>query len=389
MRRLTLLSLLLLCCLAQRFPSGARAARIPSPELSFRVELSPDSITVGDPITLVLEASAPSDARLGLPQLADSIGPFSVLSAQTPATSLKEGRLVVRQEGQVTLFRTGEYTFPELELLWERAPGETLVAYSQARTVRVPSVLEGEADLSKLRGIKGVIPLDKFRLWLWAAVALLAAALAFLVWRYRHLLARKTKLLPLAPPPPPLPPEVAFERGLTEIYRRELPERGLVKEFYAELSLLFRRYLEDRFRFPAVEETRTEILLAATRVTELRESDRAELADWLAEGDLVKFAKLERLITEARVYAERARAFVHRTAAAVEVPAVGEGQAPPAPGRPATPGQPAASGRPATPGHPAASDQPAASGQPAAPDQPTPPDSSSAPTPTRGMEVRP
>lgn len=294
---------------------SARAERTPSPELSFRVRLSPDSITVGDPIAVVLEATAPSGATLGLPQLVDSIGPFSVLSADAPATQLKDGKLSVRQQGRVTLFRPGEFAFPELELIWVRAPGETLAAYSRPVTVRVGSVLgKDEADLSKLRGVKGVVPLGRVRWWWWAALALFVAALAFLLWRNRHLWRRKARIFPAAPAPPPLPPEIAFERGLAALRKRELPERGLVKEFYAELSLLFRRYLEDQYGFPAVEETRPEVLAAAARVPEIEAAERAALADWLEEGDLVKFAKLERLTAEASGYSERAREWVARSA---------------------------------------------------------------------------
>ncbi len=296
---------------------AALAARTPSTDLSFRAVISPDSITVGDPITLTLEASGPEGAKLELPVLADSIGPFSVLSAQAPAASVKDGRVTVRQTGSLTLFRTGECRFPELALLWVRAPGETLQALSRPQTVQVRSLLKGQADLKSLHGIKNVVPLERPRWWLWAGLAVLALAAAYALWRNRDRLRRRVSIL--APPaPPPLPPEVAFERGLQALYKKELPERGLVKEFYAELSLLFRRYLEDRFGFPAVEETRTEVLAAAERVPALGELERRGLDAWLLEGDLVKFAKMDRLLVQARSYAEQAHAWVKETTAAIE-----------------------------------------------------------------------
>jgi hypothetical protein len=291
-----------------------RAERLASADLAFRVQLTPDSITVGDPISLVLEASAPGGATLGLPQLADSVGPFAVLSARAPATALKDQKLTVRQEAQVTLFKTGTFTFPELELLWERAPGETLVARSRPVEVKVRSLLKGQAGMQNLHGLKGVVALERVRWWLWGSIALAAAALALVLWKNRARFRRRAAWIPAVPAAPPLPPDVAFERGISALYKKELPERGLVKEFYAELSLLFRRYLEDRFLFPAVEETRTEVMAAAGRVAQLDAADQRALSDWLQEGDLVKFAKLDRLVAEANVYGERARDWVRRTA---------------------------------------------------------------------------
>ena len=152
----------------------------------------------------------------------------------------------------------------------------------------------------------------------------------------------------LEPPPPPLPPEVAFEQGLAALRARELPEKGLVKEYYAELSLLLRRYLEDRFRFPAVEETRTEVMAGIEHVPGITEQERRELFSWLSEGDLVKFARMERMLAEARDAAERASAWVRATAA----PRFAAGSLPSEgmePGAAAAPASPASAPLPAQP----------------------------------------
>jgi hypothetical protein len=324
---------------------GARAERAPSADLSFRVLLNPDSVTVGDPIRITMEASGPQSAVLELPQLADSLGPFAVLSADPPVTSSRDGKIQVRQTGTLTLFRTGDQTLPELALLWVRGPGDTLAAWSRPLTVKVRSVLKpGEASLKNLRGLKGVVPLSKPRWWIFALIALAVAAAGLALWRYRGRLRRRHPAAAMAAPPP-LPPEVAFERALESLYRRQLPEKGLVKEFYAEVSLLFRRYLEDRFGFPAVEETRTEVLESAARQAELSAGERSSLRQLLDEGDLVKFAKMERLLAEAREHAERARSWVRATARR-EAPVKSETAAPAGTAAPPAPASPVLAGKP-------------------------------------------
>jgi hypothetical protein len=285
------------------------------------VTLTPDSITVGDPIAVVIEAAGPPGATLLLPQIADSVGPFTVLDAGPPTAGSRDGKVTVQRTAKVTRFRTGAASFPELPLLWVRAPGDTAVAFSSPVPVWVRSLLTGPADASKLHDLKPVVPLARLRWWLWGLIALGVAALVFAARRYRHLLRRR-RIAVESPPPPPLPPEVAFEVGLESLLARRLPERGLVKDYYGELSLLFRRYLEDRLGFPAVEETRHEVIAAVEGRTDLRAEEIARLGEWLAEDELVKFAKMERLLGEVAAHTDRARAWVRATTAPVLAPRI-------------------------------------------------------------------
>jgi hypothetical protein len=307
-------ALLLLLPVLAAAPAGA--ALIPSTDLAFRVTARPDSITVGDPVVLTLEARAPAETPLLLPQPADSIGPFTVLDAEAPVVETKDGRLTVTRTVRVTLFRTGESVLPALSLLSPRAgSADTLVALSQPIPVRVRPVLQGKADPSNLKDLKKPVPLARTRWWLWALIAVAAVGAAWLVrgWLRRRRRAAGTSA---APAPPPLPPEVAFAQGLDALRGQRLPERGLVREYYFELSMLFRRYVEDRFGFAAAEETRTEILERAARLDELRPDEVDRLSAWLEEGDLVKFAKMDRLLREAEAYTDRAVDWVRATAAA-------------------------------------------------------------------------
>jgi hypothetical protein len=300
--------------LAPGFPlaGAALAAQTPSPDLSFSVTLTPDSITVGDPIAVVVEGAGPPGATLLLPQFADSVGPFTVLDAGPPVAGLRDGKVTVRRTAKVTRFRTGAASFPELPLLWVRAPGDTAVAFSTPVPVRVRSLLTGPADASKLHDLKPVVPLARLRWWLWGPIALFATLLVLAAWRYRHFLRRR-RIVAEPPPPPPLPPEVAFELGLESLRQQRLPELGRVKDYYGELSLLFRRYIEDRLGFPAVEETRGEIRRSLEGRTDLRAEETADLTAWLAEDELVKFAKMGRLLGEVAAHTDRARAWVRAT----------------------------------------------------------------------------
>ena len=310
---LTVLALTLLATLL----SGPQACAelVPSPELSFRAVLARDSITVGDPIPLRLTASAPVGATLILPTLADSLESFVVLEADPPVQATKDGRIEVSREARVTLFRAGPDTLPALALLWARGEGDTLVAWSRPVPVQVGSVLQGTIDLANLKDLKKPVRLERALWWVWALLAAGTALAAWWLARWYRRRRRQAVSRAASIPAPALPPEIAFEQGLAALRAARLPEQGRVREYYFELSLLFRRYLEDRFDFPAVEETRLEILARASLIADLAPEDREYLAQWLSEGDLVKFAKPERLLAEAEAAAEGALAWVRRTAA--------------------------------------------------------------------------
>lgn len=304
-------ALFALICLACAPPAAAQPAA--GEGLTFLVSLSRDSILVGDPVELRIEASGPEGARLVLPEAADSVGPLAVLSAGAVSGTTRGGRTTLQRRDNVTAFRTGTLTLPSLPMLWIRGDGDTLAAWSRPVDLRVGSLVQEGATLEDLRDLRGVVRLSGPAWLRWAIIAVAAAVLAWVLMRHRPRFGRKALPALLRPPDPPLPPEIAFERGYRVLLARRLAEAGRFKEFYGEMSLLLRAYIEGRFLIPAVEETRTELLEQAGSIQALDDAKLRDLRDWLEEGDLVKFAKLDRLPDQAQEYGERARVWVIRT----------------------------------------------------------------------------
>ena len=91
------------------------------------------------------------------------------------------------------------------------------------------------------------------------------------------------------------PPHVIAERLLKELKLKQLWQKGLIKEYYSELSHILRGYIENAFKIPALEST-TDELMDKIQVSYLREFkgqnalyDRLE--NLLKTADMVKFAK--------------------------------------------------------------------------------------------------
>jgi hypothetical protein len=136
----------------------------------------------------------------------------------------------------------------------------------------------------------------------WGSAGVLGGALiAWLV----HLWRKRPKAVP--PPPPPRPPwEVALER-LDEVRHAGLLETQRFAEFFDRVNDAIRQYLGARFGFDGLESTTDETLAALRRVPHFG-LPIPEVAGFLQECDLVKFAD----VTPALAECERALAQAER-----------------------------------------------------------------------------
>ncbi|MGN0844481.1 MAG: hypothetical protein ACI4QT_04580 [Kiritimatiellia bacterium] len=145
------------------------------------------------------------------------------------------------------------------------------------------------------RGLRGWLSLS--------GLLLLALFLLFgLVLLVRHLLKMHhiRKLSPI---------ERAF-RELDDLLHRNLPEKGRFKDFYVELTLVIRRYIERSYGIRAPRLT-TEEFLSVAQASPSFPDDRLEnLRTFLSAADLIKFAGVEATIEIAAQATDCARFFL-------------------------------------------------------------------------------
>ena len=139
--------------------------------------------------------------------------------------------------------------------------------------------------------------LDRRRFWLLAVAA-------WLLWRYW----RKE-----APPfrcAPPVPPHVRARRMLEARAGRCISDP---KPFSIAVSGAIRVYLEERFNFHAPDRTTEEFLYELQGTNLLTAEQKHSLAEFLANCDLIKFAKYEPTETELRALHAAALRLVNET----------------------------------------------------------------------------
>jgi hypothetical protein len=173
----------------------------------------------------------------------------------------------------------------------------------------VASLLEQQADAADIRDIKGpvAVPFD----WTLVLVAgAIAVAVGGLAWLAAHLLRRIN-----APPgaAAPRPADVEALEALARLRERRLAEAEDRARWYVDLSAIVRRYIEGRFGLRAPEMTTEEFIHSVQRDSPLSPSHRELLGAFLADCDLVKFARhVPDLAAAERAY-DAARTFVMET----------------------------------------------------------------------------
>ena len=107
-------------------------------------------------------------------------------------------------------------------------------------------------------------------------------------------------------------------RELEALLGRGLPEQGLFKDFYIELTLVVRRYIERRHGIRAPEQTTEEFLAAAAAHPAFRAESVQGLKAFLTAADLVKFAGVMASVGMASEATAKARVYLEGEAEAAE-----------------------------------------------------------------------
>jgi hypothetical protein len=274
-----------------------------------RATLSADSAGLGDPVVLRLEAIVPRGARVSLVSPGDSLAGWRILRAEPPRQDARGGWDHWKQALTIAAYHLGETGPDTLRIVAKGARGDSLMLAYAPSPLRIGGVLKpGEpTDPSKVRDIRDVMSTG-MPLWPWvvAAAVFLAAGIWFAIARIR---ARRRRIPAEAEPPPGPTPEEEFEAAIEALLAEGLLERGLYREFYYGVSRAVRLYLERKSGLPLLESTSAEVFTLLEPMTR-GDFERIALKDWLSEGDLVKYARMDRLQAESNRYLLKSRELV-------------------------------------------------------------------------------
>lgn len=109
-----------------------------------------------------------------------------------------------------------------------------------------------------------------------------------------------------------LPADVLALNKLKSLGQKKLPEQGLIKNYYTELTDIVREYIESRYYIPALECT-TDELKSRMQQKKINKLQRQKMIEMLTAADYVKFAKAIPMMHEHEMYLNDAVSFVEST----------------------------------------------------------------------------
>jgi hypothetical protein len=266
---------------------------------------------IGDWIKLSIRSEHSRDIKLYWPKLEESIGQFEIVKRDSlPGITEDNGKIIEELTAIISAYDSGDVQLPEMKFEFNSTADTTRrEILTEPISISVHTV---PVDLTKeIKDIKP--PLDiPFPFWLiliYIAIFIFVIAVGYAIW-YR---IKTKKRIPLFEK---VEPQLsAHELAYKELYlleEKKLWQKGMIKEYYTEVTEIIRKYLERRYGIDALEMTTEEIL---NTIISIRSDEKIQevLKIFLNIADFVKFARFQPVPNENELELKRAYSFVDET----------------------------------------------------------------------------
>ena len=248
-----------------------------------------DAVDAARDFEVTVKAVAPTGTVVALPDLRSRFVGFSV------AEDFVEDP-VAGSDGNVTYVSSWRLVPKPCEKVYKVLPFAVTIARdsdsAQESFYTAPVYFRGPDSRETVTGGIEVDPRKDFPPLSWklvrqcAIILFFAACVAYGIWWVAKKIVQKVREHRMSP----------IERAMLELNRlleKGLPGRGRYKDFYVELTMVVRRYIQRRHSVRAPNLTTYEFLCAAAQNPAFSKEALDGLRQFLESADLVKFAGVE------------------------------------------------------------------------------------------------
>ncbi|MDD2599953.1 MAG: hypothetical protein PHO37_12125 [Kiritimatiellae bacterium] len=258
------------------------AADLSQGEITIRLTANSEIVDPAKDLMLTITIESPAAMKVTLPDLQERFQGFSMAEDFANEPVAAGGRVQQIQRWKLTPEPAAER--------YRLAPFAVIVNGAENFAFATkPVVFPKQAERPPVTGVPEVTPEPEWiaptaksiALWIIAGVGVLLAIAAMLYALTK--ISSRVREFRMSP----------IERAMTELerlLRRNLPGQGLYKDFYIELTMVVRRYIERSHHIRAPEQTTEEFLAAASEHPSFTPEVLSQLKVFLESADLVKFA---------------------------------------------------------------------------------------------------
>ncbi|MFQ5672351.1 MAG: BatD family protein [Nitrospinales bacterium] len=292
----------------------------PSP-ISIDAGVDKTDLTVGDVVTFSVTVRADPDIQPSTPDFSGQFKGFDLIDNGAEAPKKVDGQIEFTYWYRLRADLPGTYTISPVPLTFaapdpqnsgEMVQGQTLTPEVR---LEIKSILHLQGEPTDIRDIKSILEIREG--WMTPlVVGLLLLAAAGAAARF---LRRKKPPAQAPEQSIALPPHELALRELQTLKAKKWMEKGYFHEHYFALSEIFRRYLGNRFLFPALDWTSEEINRKLRELPDIDADLRQQVQTILEHTDRVKFAKHIPRLGDAAQIMDFILSFVHSTRPVEEV----------------------------------------------------------------------
>lgn len=245
-------------------------------------------IRIGEQINYKINVEADSSALIVFPE-GQTFLPLEAVEASNIDTTKNNAKILLSRIYKLTQFDSGVYTIPRQKIIIGDKPFFTDSLKVMVNPIEVDTTKQGLYD------IKPIIEVDKTggNWWKYLLITLLLIGLvAFLlywfIWRKKPLTEEEEIAL--------LPPYDRAKIAIRKLDQSQFLLKSEIKKYYSELTLIIRKYLDEKVYDRAMESTTDELILRLQLLKDgnqipLKKNTINNLQSILKRADLVKFAK--------------------------------------------------------------------------------------------------
>jgi len=265
---------------------------------------------VGDFINFNIEVVTKKNVQVLAPVFPDTLSKLDLISISEPVINETEELNTINYNFILAGYDSVSATIHPVTIEY-RSEGDTTLKKITTDPVNINIHTVPVSTAEEIKDVKSplTIAFDWIELLLWLALGLVVIIVGWIFYRRYK---KKKSELHVEKKIIKIPIHVKAFAALDELEKKQLWQKGKIKEYHSNITEIIRIYFQERFGLPAMELTTSE------SIQQLRKTKEAGniidlTIDFLSNADLVKFAKFQPLQSVNEEMMTQARNIVQNT----------------------------------------------------------------------------